>query len=88
MIGNNIYGKLLTLPHQHQIVHPAQTICDHLRSIKFEGLIYCLATSPFKEILVNAGFRLAQEVGIIDLGEGILISRWNLNRMVRESSRS
>ncbi|XP_033171477.1 4-nitrophenylphosphatase [Drosophila mauritiana] len=63
--------------HEHQIVHPAQTICDHLRSINFEGLIYCLATAPFKEVLVNAGFRLAQESGsgiitsLKDLHEGI-----------------
>ncbi|KAH8409127.1 hypothetical protein KR009_008356, partial [Drosophila setifemur] len=49
--------------HEHQIVHPAQTICDHLRSINFEGLIYCLATPPFKKLLTDAGFQLAQESG-------------------------
>lgn len=47
---------------QKQIVHPAQTICDHLKSINFEGLIYCLATPPFKQLLRDAGFQLYQEV--------------------------
>ncbi|XP_017018004.1 uncharacterized protein [Drosophila kikkawai] len=47
----------------HQIVHPAQTICDHLKSIKFEGLIYCLATPPFRQLLKEAGFRLTEESG-------------------------
>ncbi|KAH8387324.1 hypothetical protein KR093_006430, partial [Drosophila rubida] len=44
-----------------QIVHPAQTICDHLKAIGFEGLIYCLATPPFKQLLRDAGFNLAPE---------------------------
>ncbi|XP_064556732.1 uncharacterized protein LOC135441166 [Drosophila montana] len=46
---------------QQQIVHPAQTICDHLKSIGFEGLIYCLATPPFRQLLRDAGFRLTEE---------------------------
>ncbi|XP_034489676.1 4-nitrophenylphosphatase [Drosophila innubila] len=46
---------------KQQIVHPAQTICDHLKSIGFEGLIYCLAPNPFKQLLRDAGFRLCQE---------------------------
>lgn len=50
-----------------QIVHPAQTICDHLKSIDFDGLIYCLATPPFKKLLRDAGFRLCEE------REGIII---------------
>ncbi|KAH8237663.1 hypothetical protein KR038_005223, partial [Drosophila bunnanda] len=48
---------------EHQIVHPAQTICDHLKSINFEGLIYCLATPPFRQVLKDAGFRLTTESG-------------------------
>ncbi|EDV99689.1 GH12470 [Drosophila grimshawi] len=44
-----------------QIVHPAQTICDHLKSIGFEGLIYCLAMPPFKQVLRDAGFQLTEE---------------------------
>ncbi|XP_002023510.2 4-nitrophenylphosphatase [Drosophila persimilis] len=48
---------------EHQIVHPAQTICDHLKSVEFQGLIYCLATAPFKQLLQAAGFQLAQESG-------------------------
>ncbi|KAH8413905.1 hypothetical protein KR215_012111 [Drosophila sulfurigaster] len=46
---------------KEQIVHPAQTICDHLKSIGFEGLIYCLATPPFKQLLRDEGFNLAEE---------------------------
>ncbi|KAH8287719.1 hypothetical protein KR054_011849, partial [Drosophila jambulina] len=48
---------------EDQIVHPAQTICDHLKSIQFEGLIYCLATPPFRQVLKDAGFRLTEESG-------------------------
>ncbi|XP_033250907.1 4-nitrophenylphosphatase isoform X1 [Drosophila miranda] len=48
---------------EHQIVHPAQTICDHLKSVEFQGLIFCLATAPFKQLLQAAGFHLAQESG-------------------------
>ncbi|XP_037726603.1 4-nitrophenylphosphatase [Drosophila subpulchrella] len=59
---------------EHQIVHPAQTICDHLRSINFQGLIYCLATPPFKELLVAAGFRLTE-----DSGTGIIRSLKDLH---------
>ncbi|KAM8721527.1 hypothetical protein ACLKA7_007413 [Drosophila subpalustris] len=46
---------------KRQIVHPAQTICDQLKSIGFEGLIYCLATPPFKQLLRDAGFRLCED---------------------------
>ncbi|KAH8368796.1 hypothetical protein KR084_006040, partial [Drosophila pseudotakahashii] len=62
---------------EHQIVHPAQTICDHLRSINFQGLIYCLATPPFKELLVAAGFRLAE-----DSGSGIIESLRDLHEAI------
>ncbi|XP_017063589.1 4-nitrophenylphosphatase [Drosophila eugracilis] len=62
---------------EHQIIHPAQTICDHLKSINFEGLIYCLATPPFKELLVDAGFRLAE-----DSGSGIIKSLKDLHEAI------
>ncbi|XP_020805198.1 phosphoglycolate phosphatase 2 isoform X2 [Drosophila serrata] len=51
---------------EHQIVHPAQTICDHLKSINFEGLIYCLATPPFRQVLKDAGFQLTEEGFLIE----------------------
>ncbi|XP_067639552.1 uncharacterized protein [Eurosta solidaginis] len=43
---------------KHDIVHPAQTICNHLKSIQFNGLIFCLATDVFKTVLRDAGFNL------------------------------
>ncbi|XP_023164837.1 phosphoglycolate phosphatase 2 isoform X3 [Drosophila hydei] len=52
---------------KEQIVHPAQAICDHLQAIGFAGLIYCLATPSFKQLLRDAGFRLTQEP------EGVII---------------
>lgn len=52
----------IALDPQEQIVHPAQAVCDHLKAIGFGGLIYCLATPPFKQLLRDAGFRLSQEV--------------------------
>ncbi|XP_030386602.1 phosphoglycolate phosphatase 1B, chloroplastic [Scaptodrosophila lebanonensis] len=46
---------------KQQIVHPAQTVCDYLKSQNFEGLIYCLATASFKELLLSQGFHLVPE---------------------------
>ncbi|XP_065083324.1 uncharacterized protein LOC135705502 [Ochlerotatus camptorhynchus] len=40
------------------IVHPALAIVRHLKSIDFQGLIYCMATAPFKTVLTDAGFKL------------------------------
>lgn len=40
------------------IIHPAMAIVRHLKSIDFEGMIYCLATTPFKTVLTQAGFNL------------------------------
>ncbi|XP_017109157.2 uncharacterized protein [Drosophila bipectinata] len=54
-------GQLLV--HEDQIVHPAQTICDHLKSINFTGIIYCLATNSFRKVLTDAGFQLTEEQG-------------------------
>lgn len=42
------------------IIHPALAIVRHLKSIHFEGLIFCLATQPFKNVLINAGFELTE----------------------------
>ncbi|XP_023164838.2 pyridoxal phosphate phosphatase [Drosophila hydei] len=41
-----------------QIWHPAQTLVYYLRSIKFEGLIYIMASPQFKAVLQEAGFQL------------------------------
>ncbi|KAH8397830.1 hypothetical protein KR222_003450, partial [Zaprionus bogoriensis] len=41
-----------------QIWHPAQSLVQYLRSTRFEGLIYCIATPLFKAQLRDAGFQL------------------------------
>ncbi|KAH8276083.1 hypothetical protein KR018_002380, partial [Drosophila ironensis] len=41
-----------------QIVHPAQTTVDYLKEIKFQGLIYVMASPQFKAILRAAGFQI------------------------------
>ncbi|ALC48193.1 CG10352 [Drosophila busckii] len=46
---------------REQLLHPAQSVCDHLKSLSFEGLIYCLATPPFRQLLSSAGFKLCPE---------------------------
>ncbi|XP_054730180.1 chronophin [Anastrepha obliqua] len=43
------------------IVHPAQTICDHLKSIQFDGLIFCLTSTAFKSLLSDEGFNVVDE---------------------------
>lgn len=45
-----------------QIWHPAQTLVYYLRSIKFEGLIYIMASPQFKAVLQEAGFQLLDGV--------------------------
>lgn len=40
------------------LIHPAKSIAQYLKSIHFEGLIYCLATESFKSVLRQAGFEL------------------------------
>uniref|UniRef100_A0A034VM13 Pyridoxal phosphate phosphatase n=1 Tax=Bactrocera dorsalis TaxID=27457 RepID=A0A034VM13_BACDO len=52
---------------KHEIVHPAQTICDHLKSIQFDGLIFCLTSEAFKSQLREAGFDVVDElVGYVE----------------------
>lgn len=57
-----VLSSFLGPPIQHEIVHPAQTICDHLKSIQFDGLIFCLTSEVFKSLLRDAGFKLVEEV--------------------------
>ncbi|XP_053668710.1 uncharacterized protein LOC128719109 [Anopheles marshallii] len=40
------------------IIHPARSIVQYLKSQQFEGLIYCLGTENFKATLRQAGFQL------------------------------
>ncbi|XP_011212664.3 uncharacterized protein LOC105232612 [Bactrocera dorsalis] len=47
---------------KHEIVFPAQTICDYLKSIQFDGLIFCLTSEAFKSLLREAGFNLVDEL--------------------------
>ncbi|SPP88733.1 pyridoxal phosphate phosphatase [Drosophila guanche] len=41
-----------------QVWHPAQSIVLYLRDIQFEGLIYVIASAPFKAVLREAGYQL------------------------------
>ncbi|KAH8276082.1 hypothetical protein KR018_002379, partial [Drosophila ironensis] len=68
-------GQLVV--QEHQIVHPAQTICDYLKKINFQGLIYCLATPTFKKLLTDAGYQLAEESG-----SGVIKSLKDLNEAI------
>ncbi|KAH8409126.1 hypothetical protein KR009_008353, partial [Drosophila setifemur] len=52
------FDKLGMTVQPEQISHPAQAIVDYLRGIKFEGLIYIIASSPFKKVLSDAGLQL------------------------------
>ncbi|XP_016995236.2 chronophin [Drosophila takahashii] len=52
------FAKIGMQVQPEQIWHPAQSIVNYLRGIKFEGLIYIIATQPFKAVLREAGFQL------------------------------
>ncbi|XP_055912636.1 uncharacterized protein LOC129946469 isoform X2 [Eupeodes corollae] len=59
-----IEDQLLKLKGNHinatkeQVIHPAQSVADYLKEIEFEGLIYCIASGPFKSTLRSAGFEI------------------------------
>lgn len=41
-----------------ELTHPATQICNYMTNIKFDGLIYCIGSEPFKVKLREAGFKL------------------------------
>lgn len=43
-------------------MHPVKSIVEYLNSIKFEGLIYILASEEFKNVLRKAGYKLLDGV--------------------------
>jgi farnesyl diphosphate phosphatase len=55
-------GVLKTETKPEDILHPARNIVNYLRKIQFEGLIYCIASTIFKDELKNAGFELIDGV--------------------------
>ncbi|XP_039961776.1 phosphoglycolate phosphatase 2-like [Bactrocera tryoni] len=58
---------------KHEIMHPAQTICDYLKSIQFDGLIFCLTSEAFKSLLREAGFNVVEElVGYVETLDDLL----------------
>ncbi|KAH8287720.1 hypothetical protein KR054_011848, partial [Drosophila jambulina] len=52
------FAKIGLQVKPEQIWHPAQSIVEYLQRIKFEGLIYIIASQPFKAVLRAAGFQL------------------------------
>ncbi|KAH8387328.1 hypothetical protein KR093_006436 [Drosophila rubida] len=52
------FAKVGLEVQNEQIWHPAQTLVYYLRSIKFEGLIYIIASPKFKQVLSEAGYQL------------------------------
>eukprot|EP00099_Drosophila_melanogaster_P006830 NP_001259467.1 uncharacterized protein Dmel_CG15739, isoform B [Drosophila melanogaster] len=53
-----LFAKIGMQVHPEQIWHPAKSIVSYLQSIKFEGLIYIIASQSFKTVLREAGFQL------------------------------
>lgn len=52
------FAKIGMQVQPEQIWHPAQSIINYLRGINFQGLIYIIASPPFKAVLREAGFQL------------------------------
>jgi ribonucleotide monophosphatase NagD (HAD superfamily) len=55
---------LKTETKPEDILHPARNIVNYLRKVKFEGLIYCIASTVFKTELKEAGFELIDGVSM------------------------
>jgi ribonucleotide monophosphatase NagD (HAD superfamily) len=53
---------LQTETHPENILHPARNIVNYLKRIEFEGLIYCIGSTVFKDVLKAAGFQLIDGV--------------------------
>ncbi|XP_065365930.1 chronophin [Calliphora vicina] len=47
------------------VMHPAKSIVEYLNSIKFEGLIYVLASEEFKNVLRRAGYKILDGPNVI-----------------------
>jgi len=56
------FAKIGMQVQPEQIWHPAQSIINYLRGINFQGLIYIIASPPFKAVLREAGFQLLDGV--------------------------
>lgn len=51
---------------EEDVVHPAQTVVEYLKQIGFQGLVYCLASGPFKDHLRNAGYEVLEGVCLLE----------------------
>lgn len=47
---------------EQDLVHPAVSVVRYLKEIKFKGVIYCIASAPFKKYLTNAGYDIIDGV--------------------------
>ncbi|EDX02470.1 chronophin [Drosophila yakuba] len=52
------FAKIGMQVRPEQIWHPARSVVSYLQSIKFQGLIYIIASQQFKAVLREAGFQL------------------------------
>ncbi|XP_016992890.2 chronophin-like isoform X2 [Drosophila takahashii] len=52
------FAKIGMKVQPEQIWHPAKSIAAYLSGIKLEGLIYVIASQPFKEVMREAGFHI------------------------------
>ncbi|XP_013115800.1 glycerol-3-phosphate phosphatase [Stomoxys calcitrans] len=47
------------------LIHPGKSIAEYLTSIKFEGLIYAIASNSIKDLLRNEGFQVKEGPHVI-----------------------
>lgn len=51
--------------YQEDILHPAEATVTYLKSIDFQGMIYLIASDPFRAVLEAAGFQCIAMVNYI-----------------------
>ena len=52
----SLFDALKTDVEKDDVIHPALSVVKYLKSINFDGPIYCIAVQIFKDILIDEGF--------------------------------
>lgn len=58
---DEMFSKLAISIDENDLIHPVRSIVKYLKRINFEGLIYCIASTQFKNVLRSAGFELIDD---------------------------
>lgn len=74
--------------YKEDLLHPAEATVTYLKSIDFQGMIYLIASDPFRAVLEAAGFQcLAMVIGK-DNFSSVLFKPTTFNNFAAQFQRS